>query len=255
MPIGAGPGADEVFDAEGPFADPRLGVRALHRVHARRTPAHSGRIPVPVLWDRVAGRIVSNESADILRILAALGQGPDLRPDRLAAGVDRWNGLIYPGLNNSAYRAGFVRAGGHDTAVADVFATPDRIEDRLSQTDLLCGGTFAEADLRLFPTLARFAVAYRYAFNATSGRSRITRIRGATPGGSMQCTGSRARWISGTTSRATARNRRTGTRWGSCRRVPFWTGRSGCELSTGCPFDPDRVGWRYQASTLFGGFE
>lgn len=160
-----------VFDTTGEFSDPELGVTALHQVYARQRPAYTGRVTVPVLWDRQTGQIVSNESADILRMMRAFGRGPDLYPIALRADIDQWNDLIYAQVNNGVYRAGFARTqAAYDTAVADVFAALDRIEAHLDANDWLCGDTLTEADLRLFPTLARFDVAYHYAFKCNLRR-------------------------------------------------------------------------------------
>ena len=160
-----------VYDAEGRYADSELGVRAVHEVYARQRPGYTGRLTVPVLWDRETRRIVSNESADIVRMFAAFGRGPDLRPAALAAEVDRWNDLIYPTLNNGVYRAGFARTQeAYDRAVAEVFGTLDAIEATLQERRWLAGDAFTEADLRLFPTLARFDVAYHSAFKCNRRR-------------------------------------------------------------------------------------
>lgn len=161
-----------VFDDDGPYADPLMGARALHEVYARHDQPYTGRVTVPVLWDRESGRIVSNESADIVQMLdAAFDGGPSLRPDDLAADIDAWNALIYPTLNNGVYRAGFARTQeAYDAAVAEVFDTLDRIEAQLGRTRYLTGDRFTEADLRLFPTLARFDVAYHYAFKCNIRR-------------------------------------------------------------------------------------
>ncbi|MEO1001143.1 MAG: glutathione S-transferase C-terminal domain-containing protein, partial [Pseudomonadota bacterium] len=105
------------------------------------------------------------ESADIVRMLGAFGRGPDLRPESLAEAVDTWSARIHEGFNNGVYRAGFARTqAAYDRGVADVFTTLDAVEAQLSTTRYLTGDAFTEADLRLFPTLARFDVAYHYAF-------------------------------------------------------------------------------------------
>lgn len=154
-----------VYDAEGEYCDPELGVTALHEVYARQVPPYSGRVTVPILWDRDLGRIVSNESADIVRMLGRFDTKTDLYPEALRERIDAWNARIYPGVNNGVYRAGFARTQeAYETGVANVFATLDAIEEQLGQTAYLAGDQFTEADLRLFPTLARFDVAYHYAF-------------------------------------------------------------------------------------------
>ncbi|MDJ1015455.1 MAG: glutathione S-transferase C-terminal domain-containing protein [Paracoccaceae bacterium] len=160
-----------VYDEIGEYADPALGVRALHEVYAKQLPAYTGRLTVPILWDKDTRRIVSNESADIVRMLAAFGKGPDLYPEPLREEIDAWNALIYATVNNGVYRAGFARTqAAYDTAVAEVFDTLDAIEARLKDCEWLVGDAFSEADLRLFPTLARFDVAYHYAFKCNIRR-------------------------------------------------------------------------------------
>ena len=159
-----------VFDVEGAFADPELGISALHEVYARQRPAFTGRLTVPALWDRETEQIVSNESADIVRMLGVFG-GADLYPSDLVPEIDRWNELIYRTVNNGVYRAGFARTQeAYDRAVTEVFETLDRIEARLGEGPWLAGDRFTEADLRLFPTLARFDVAYHYAFKCNLRR-------------------------------------------------------------------------------------
>lgn len=160
-----------VYDEAGSYADPVLSVRAVHEVYARQRPGYTGRLTVPVLWDRETGQIVSNESADIVRMLGHFGTGPDLYPEDLRPEIDQWNDLIYPTLNNGVYRAGFARTQeAYDAAVREVFDTLDRVEDQLRRTEWLTGDRFTEADLRLFPTLARFDVAYHYAFKCNIRR-------------------------------------------------------------------------------------
>ena len=161
-----------VYDAEGEYADPLMGVRALHEAYGRAKPAYTGRVTVPLLWDRDTDTAVSNESADIVRMLArAFPDGPDLSPPDLEPDIDRWNTLIYDTVNNGVYRAGFARTQeAYDRAVHEVFDTLDRIEAHLDTHRWLMGERFTEADLRLFPTLARFDVAYHYAFKCNIRR-------------------------------------------------------------------------------------
>lgn len=159
-----------VYDAEGEFADPVLGARAVHEVYARQQPGYTGRLTVPVLWDRETKQIVSNESADILRMLGQFG-GPDLYPEEHSAEIDAWNERIYRTVNNGVYRAGFARTQeAYDKAVQEVFETLDAMEAHLDDREWLVGDAFSEADLRLFPTLARFDVAYHYAFKCNIRR-------------------------------------------------------------------------------------
>lgn len=155
-----------VYDAEGAFADTDLGVSAVHQVYGRHTPPYTGRLTVPVLWDRQTQRIVSNESADIVRMLGTVFD-PEARlyPAARDPEIGDWNALIYPRVNNGVYRAGFARTqAAYDDAVVDLFAALDLIEAHLADHTCLVGDHVTEADLRLFPTLARFDVAYHYAF-------------------------------------------------------------------------------------------
>lgn len=155
-----------VFDANGEFADPELAAAAMREVYARQRPAYTGRITVPVLWDKQTGQIVSNESADIVRMLGNTFD-PDRRlcPLQHEAQIDQWNDLIHAKVNNGVYRAGFARTQqAYDGAVTELFETLDDLETHLTDNTTLVGDQLTEADLRLFPTLARFDVAYHYAF-------------------------------------------------------------------------------------------
>ncbi|MEM9757234.1 MAG: glutathione S-transferase C-terminal domain-containing protein [Pseudomonadota bacterium] len=159
-----------VFDAEGEYADTLFGATALHEIYARVL-GYTGRVTMPVLWDMDAGVAVSNESADIVRMLNDAFEGPDLAPAALRDEIDRWNARIYRDVNNGVYRAGFARTqAAYDSTVAEVFAALDDIEAVLARQEFLCGERFTEADLRLFPTLARFDVAYHYAFKCNIRR-------------------------------------------------------------------------------------
>ncbi len=159
-----------IYDPEGEFSDPLMGVSALHEVYSRDAGGYTGRLTVPVLWDKQDQRMVSNESADIVRMLNTAFEetapdSVDLYPEELASEIDAWNALIYDTVNNGVYRAGFASTQeAYEKAARQVFETLDRIEAQLSKNDYLCGDKFTEADLRLFPTLVRFDVAYHYAF-------------------------------------------------------------------------------------------
>lgn len=165
-----------VFADEGEHADRLLGISSVHELYSRGVDGYTGRITVPVLWDRKTGTMVSNESADIVRMLndafsTLAPAAPDLYPDELRAEIDAWNDLIYRTVNNGVYRAGFASTQeAYEKAAWEVFDTLDRIDTRLSATPYLAGDRFTEADLRLFPTLARFDVAYHYAFRCNLKR-------------------------------------------------------------------------------------
>ena len=163
-----------VFDDD--YRDDIHGAAALHELYARAEPGYTGRVTVPALWDRNASRIVSNESADILRMMndAWAGQGGNDRdrdPEAHRAEIDAWNGRIHADLNNGVYRAGFAETqSAYDAAVREVFDTLDALEAHLDGRDWIVGGDVSEADLRLFPTLARFDVAYHGAFKCNIRR-------------------------------------------------------------------------------------
>ncbi|MEL7181645.1 MAG: glutathione S-transferase C-terminal domain-containing protein [Pseudomonadota bacterium] len=154
-----------VYDETGEFSDTLLGVRAVHQVYSADPMQYTGRLTVPVLWDKAQGRMVSNESADIVRMLNDAFDGPDLYPEAHQSQIDAWNTLIYDTVNNGVYRAGFASTqAAYEKAAHQVFETLDKVDAHLRDHRFLCGEDFTEADLRLFPTLARFDVAYHYAF-------------------------------------------------------------------------------------------
>lgn len=161
-----------VFAESGPYADPLFSAASLHEIYAKVEPAYTGRVTVPVLWDKKRNVAVSNESADIVEMLdAAYDRGIHLHPEELKPDISLWNERIYDGFNNGVYRAGFARTQeAYDGAVAEVFETLDAIEEQLAKTAYLAGEEFTACDLRLFPTLARFDVAYHYAFKCNIRR-------------------------------------------------------------------------------------
>lgn len=167
-----------VFDTNGTgdFADPLYGLTGVDEVYARDPEPYTGRLTVPVLWDKQRERMVSNESADIVRMLNVAFDGLaepsiDLYPAPLRDDIDRWNENIYENVNNGVYRAGFATTQeAYERAAGQVFETLNAIDRQLAETRFLTGDAFTEADLRLFPTLARFDVAYHYAFRCNLRR-------------------------------------------------------------------------------------
>lgn len=159
-----------VFQADSEFVDHLFDSAHLHDVYVHGQANYTGRVTVPLLWDRQQKTAVSNESADIVRMLNMTFRDMaknnlDLYPIDHRDAIDFWNAKIHPNLNNGVYRAGFAGTqAAYDAAVTDVFETLDAIEEQLQQTPFLTGDAFTEADLRLFPTLARFDVAYAHAF-------------------------------------------------------------------------------------------
>ena len=155
----------------GVVADP-YGAGALHEVYRRADPHFTGRVTVPVLWDKQAGTIVSNESADIIRMLDQMGADPGgLYPEALRPEIDAVNERVYGTLNNGVYAAGFARTQeAYEAAVHPLFATLGWLEARLGDTAFLCGSTVTEADWRLFTTLVRFDSVYNGHFKCNLRR-------------------------------------------------------------------------------------
>ncbi len=164
--FGGYPGAD---------VDPLHGATHMHQLYTHSDGNFTGRATVPVLWDIKTDTIVSNESADIVRMFdtafAYLVPGkPQLYPADLAEEIDALNTEVYDSLNNGVYKAGFASTqGAYDEAVAGVFQMLDRLEDRLTG-DYLFGDRFTEADIRLFVTLIRFDAAYHGLFKTNLRR-------------------------------------------------------------------------------------
>jgi putative glutathione S-transferase len=148
------------------IADPIRKARLLHQVYSASDPAYSGRVTVPVLWDRKTGQIVNNESSEIIRMLNSAFDGVGARPGdfypaELRDEIDAVNARIYETVNNGVYRAGFARSQpAYDEAVTALFATLDWLEARLSGQRWLMGDRLTEADWRLFTTLIRFDTVY-----------------------------------------------------------------------------------------------
>lgn len=159
-------------------ADPVNDARYLYQIYLKAQPGYSGRVTVPVLWDKHTGTIVNNESADIIRMFNAEferagASGPDFYPEELRGAIDALNAVVYETVNNGVYRAGFAtRQEAYEEAVKAVFATLDRLEARLGGQRYLTGERLTEADWRLFTTLIRFDAVYYGHFKCN--RRRLT---------------------------------------------------------------------------------
>jgi glutathionyl-hydroquinone reductase len=153
---------------EGPgvVPDPIHNARYLHEIYTAGMPDYSGRVTVPVLWDKQTGTIVNNESSEIIRMLNAafdgIGAAPgDYYPDDLREEIDALNERIYDTVNNGVYKAGFATTqAAYEEAVGPLFATLDWLEERLATRRYLVGSEQTEADWRLFTTLVRFDPVY-----------------------------------------------------------------------------------------------
>jgi putative glutathione S-transferase len=151
---------------EGVVADPILNAINLHEIYTAAQADYTGRVTVPILWDKKSNTIVSNESPEIIRMFNSafddVGALPgDFSPPELLAEIDELNEFIYPMINNGVYRAGFATTQvAYDEAVADVFNALDTLEARLDNRRYLTGSTITEADWRLFTTLVRFDAVY-----------------------------------------------------------------------------------------------
>ena len=152
--------------ADGVVPDPVMDAQFLYQLYAKADPQFTGRITVPVLWDKLRGTIINNESAEIIRIFNtafdSLGARElDMAPADLLAQIDQINAHVYDTVNNGVYKAGFARSqAAYDTAVHALFDSLDGLEARLAQQRYLTGTRLTEADWRLFTTLIRFDPVY-----------------------------------------------------------------------------------------------
>jgi len=142
------------------------GARYLREVYTKADPRYSGRVTVPVLWDRETGTIVNNESSEIIRMLNSefedvARRHEDYYPQPLRAEIDAVNRLVYENVNNGVYRCGFATTQeAYEDAFDALFSALDQLEARLGQSRYLAGDQLTEADWRLFPTLVRFDAVY-----------------------------------------------------------------------------------------------
>ena len=163
-------------DWPGATGDRLMAHAFLRDIYAAADGAFSGRVTVPVLWDIQRQTIVSNESAEIIRMLNSAfdgitGNADDYWPQDLRDAIEPVNARIYDGLNNGVYRAGFAHTqAAYDEAVRQVFDTLDWLENRLGHNRYLMGDAVTEADWRLAPTLFRFDLVYHTHFRCNRAR-------------------------------------------------------------------------------------
>ena len=165
-------------DFAGATGDSLYGHDYLHQLYTRACPDYTGRVTVPVLWDKQQQTIVSNESADIIRMLNSafdgLGATPaDYYPPSLRVRIDEINARVYDTVNNGVYKAGFATTqSAYDEAVTTLFDSLDWLDDHLSGQRFLVGNRMTEADWRLFTTLVRFDAVYATHFKCDQKRIR-----------------------------------------------------------------------------------
>ncbi|MEM7218048.1 MAG: glutathione S-transferase C-terminal domain-containing protein [Pseudomonadota bacterium] len=164
-------------DSDGASRDDFTGHAHMHQVYSAADGDFTGRVTVPVLWDRERQTIVNNESSEIIRMLNsafdAWAAHPDIDyyPEPLRPEIDAINERVYAALNNGVYRAGFARSqSAYEAACREVFAELDACEARLSRQRYLVGERITEADWRLFSTLLRFDLAYYPVFRCNLRR-------------------------------------------------------------------------------------
>ena len=148
----------------------------MRDIYLRANPKASGRVTVPVLWDRERDTIVSNESADIIRMFNSAfdgitGNDDDYWPEHLRDQIEQVNARIYDTVNKGVYKAGFATSqAAYDRAVTPLFDSLDWIEGLLARTRYLTGQRITEADWRLFTTIARFDPVYHTHFKCNRRR-------------------------------------------------------------------------------------
>jgi putative glutathione S-transferase len=165
------------FDKQtGSTGDALDGHTFMYQRYLADTPDYTGRVTVPVLWDKKLQRIVSNESSEIIRMFNSAfddltGNRLDLYPEALRPEINQLNDRIYPAVNNGVYRAGFATSqGAYEEAFDEVFAELDALEKLLGEKRYLSGEYLTEADVRLFTTLIRFDAVYHGHFKCNLRR-------------------------------------------------------------------------------------
>jgi glutathionyl-hydroquinone reductase len=160
----------------GDYTDEVNGWNFLSEGYAATDPRFSGRVTVPVLWDKRTGAIVNNESSDIMRMFndgfgALARSAVDLYPAALRDEIDAVDAFVYENVNNGVYRAGFATSQeAYDEAFERLFGALDQLESRLASSRFLVGDSPTEADWRLFPTLVRFDAVYYTHFKCNRRR-------------------------------------------------------------------------------------
>lgn len=163
-------------DFDGATGDPLFGAEFAHQIYTRADPSYSGRVTVPILWDKQTQTIVSNESAEIIRMFNSAfddltGNTDDYWPKALREEIETVNARVYDTVNNGVYKAGFATTQeAYDEAAIELFQSLDWLEERLSHHRYLAGDRITEADWRLFTTLLRFDAVYHTHFKCNRNR-------------------------------------------------------------------------------------
>lgn len=150
----------------GALPDAVNNIYYLHELYTKADPKYTGRVTVPVLWDKKSETIVNNESSEIIRMFNSAfdkitDNKLDFYPESLRNQIDEINAIVYKNINNGVYRAGFATTqNAYEEAYNNLFKTLDELEDRLGERRYLTGEKLTEADWRLFSTLIRFDVVY-----------------------------------------------------------------------------------------------
>ena len=153
-------------EGAGVIADPIVNADYLYEVYVAAKPNYTGRVTVPILWDKKTNTIVSNESSEIIRMLNSAfdevgATDVNFLPKALLAEIDTINEFVYSAVNNGVYKAGFATTeAAYKEAVVTLFDALDTLEARLADQRYLLGDTITEADWRLFTTLVRFDAVY-----------------------------------------------------------------------------------------------
>ena len=153
-------------EGEGVIGDPIFKARYLHEVYTAVKPDYTGRVTVPVLFDKKTKTIVNNESSEIIRMLNTAFDGLGAKsgnyvPDQWLEEIDVVNDFVYHRINNGVYKAGFAtKQEVYEEEVTALFAALDQMEERRAGQDYLVGNRLTEADIRLFTTLVRFDAVY-----------------------------------------------------------------------------------------------
>ena len=166
-------------DSDDLVGDPLYGLSYAHELYTKAMADYTGRVTVPILWDKQQETIVSNESAEIIRMFnsafddvdGVAAKPLDLYPQGLRTDIDAWNDFIYPNINNGVYRSGFASTQvAYEEAYEQLFSALDKVEAQLGKHRYLTGATITEADWRLFTTLVRFDAVYVGHFKCNRNR-------------------------------------------------------------------------------------